>query len=220
MPWWGVISSAAAPVLLVTGWTVAAGLQPGHFNSVARSISALAAYGATDRWVMTLALVAVGISYSLTALALRPAAGPGRLLLLVGGLATLGVAANPLPATGTSIPHAAAAGVGFVAMASWPLLAWPRDEAGPPSPGILSPVVAAAAAVVLLFLFCWFAAELLSSGGLEGLAERVLTFAEASWPLVVVLYARSQWRPWQLATGYSSARGIGAVGGNRGRRRG
>jgi hypothetical protein len=29
VPWWGVISSAAAPVLLVAAWTVAAGLQPG-----------------------------------------------------------------------------------------------------------------------------------------------------------------------------------------------
>ena len=53
----------------------------------------------------------------------------------------------------------------------------------------------------LLFLFSWFGVELLGNGSLEGLAERVLTFAEASWPLVVVLYARSQWRPWQPATG-------------------
>src|ERR1039458_5037542 len=26
VPWWGVVSSAAAPVLMVAGWTVAAGL--------------------------------------------------------------------------------------------------------------------------------------------------------------------------------------------------
>jgi len=53
VPWWGVISSAAAPVLLIGGWTVAAGLQP-RFDPVADTISALAAIGATDRWVMTL----------------------------------------------------------------------------------------------------------------------------------------------------------------------
>jgi len=134
-------------------------------------------------------------------LALRPAATPGRLLLLAGGVATLGVAANPLPAHGTSIPHAVAAGVGVVAMASWPILAWRRDDDRPPAPAILSPAVSAVAAVVLLFLFSWFGVELLGNGSLEGLAERVLTFAEASWPLVVVLHARSQWRPWQPATG-------------------
>ena len=29
VPWWGLVSSAVAPVLLVGGWTVAAGLLPG-----------------------------------------------------------------------------------------------------------------------------------------------------------------------------------------------
>jgi hypothetical protein len=28
VPWWGVFCSAVAPLLLVAGWTVAAGLQP------------------------------------------------------------------------------------------------------------------------------------------------------------------------------------------------
>ena len=28
VPWWGVISAAAAPIVLIGGWTVAAGLQP------------------------------------------------------------------------------------------------------------------------------------------------------------------------------------------------
>jgi hypothetical protein len=32
VPWWGVVSSAVAPVLLAGGWTVAAGLQPRSFN--------------------------------------------------------------------------------------------------------------------------------------------------------------------------------------------
>ena len=43
VPWWGVVSSTAAPVLLVGGWTVAAGLQPRSFNPVTSTISALAA---------------------------------------------------------------------------------------------------------------------------------------------------------------------------------
>ena len=28
VPWWGVLSSVAAPVVLIGGWTVAAALQP------------------------------------------------------------------------------------------------------------------------------------------------------------------------------------------------
>ena len=49
----GCVSSAAAPVLLIGGWTVAAGRQRGGFDPVVETISALAAHGADDRWLMT-----------------------------------------------------------------------------------------------------------------------------------------------------------------------
>jgi len=100
VPWWGVVSSAAAPVLLVGGWTVAAGLQPRSFNAVTSTISALAADGAADRWVMTLAFAAAGACEIVTGLALRPAALAGRLILVTGGAAGLLVAASPEPAGG------------------------------------------------------------------------------------------------------------------------
>jgi len=43
------------------------------------------------------------------------------------------------------------------------------------------------AAGALLGLLVWFAAELVTRGGQVGLAERVLTEAQAVWPLAVVL---------------------------------
>ena len=185
VPWWGVLSSAAAPVLLIGGWTVAASLQHDHFDPVTGTISALAAYGATDRWVMTLALAGLGVCHLTTSLALRPAALPGRLLLMAGGVATLLVAANPLPADGgSSLPHGLAAGVGFVALATWPACGWRRGHA---VPGSLRPAVCAGAAVGLVGLLGWFAAELWGGGGQIGLAERVVAGAEAIWPLAVVL---------------------------------
>src|ERR1700677_2147993 len=95
VPWWGLVSSAVAPVLLVGGWTLAAGRQPGSFDAVTATISSLAAEGATDRWVMTLALVGTGACHVITGLALRPAALPGRLILMTGGAATVLVATFP-----------------------------------------------------------------------------------------------------------------------------
>jgi hypothetical protein len=95
VPWWGVLSSAAAPVLLVGGWMVAAMLQPGSFDQVRQTISALAAYGAADRQVMSVALLGVGVCHVVTGLALRPAAWPGRVLLMTGGVAAVLVAAFP-----------------------------------------------------------------------------------------------------------------------------
>jgi len=59
-----MVSAAVAPVLLISGWTFAAGLQRGTYNAVADTVSALAAEGAADRWVMTLASWSQGYSRS------------------------------------------------------------------------------------------------------------------------------------------------------------
>jgi hypothetical membrane protein len=188
VPWWGVVASAVAPVLLVGGWTVAAGLQPRSFNPVADTISSLAAQGAADRWVMTLALAGVGACYVMTGLALRPAASAGRLILMTGGVATVLVAANPEPAGGGgSLPHTFWAAIGFIALAAWPFGA---RTPGPLVPAGLRPAVSASAAGVLLGLLVWFGAELIGGGRQVGLAERVLAGAQAVWPLAVVLTCR------------------------------
>jgi len=182
VPWWGVLSSAVAPVLLIGGWTVAAGLQPGSFDPVSETISALAAQNAADRWVMTLALAAVGACYVLTGLALRPAAWPGRLILMAGGVAMVLVAANPEPAGSGSAPHALWAAVEFVALALWP--AFSRGH-GPVVAWGLRPGVRAAATAVMAGLLVWFGAELVTGGPRVGLAERVLAGAQVLWPLAV-----------------------------------
>lgn len=189
VPWWAKISAAAAPVLLIGGWTVAAARQAGGFDPVSQTISALAARGATDRWLMTAALGGVGISYVVTALGLRDAALPGRAVLGCGGVATVGVAAFPLPETGDSIAHTVAAGIAFVSVAAWPAVGG-RPGAG--VPGGLRRPVARAAAAVLLGLVGWFALEL--NGPRVGLAERGAAGAQALWPLAVVLTARSSAR--------------------------
>jgi hypothetical protein len=60
----GLVSSAAAPVLLVGGWSGAARLQPQPVDPAADTVSALAAVGAADRWVMTLTFALVGSATS------------------------------------------------------------------------------------------------------------------------------------------------------------
>lgn len=70
MPWWGVATAAAAPILLVAGWTIAARLQPGGFDPVARTISDLAGAEASHRWVMTFAILGTGACQIATAVAL------------------------------------------------------------------------------------------------------------------------------------------------------
>jgi hypothetical membrane protein len=187
VPWWGVISSAAAPILLVSGWSVAASLQP-QFDPVADTVSALAAQGAADRWVMTLTFVVVGVCYLLTALALRPAGTAGRLLLIIGAIAGMLVAANPESA-GDPYPwgHIISASIGLAGVTAWPAGAWRRGSA---VPWTLRPAAAATAVAVMLALVIWFAAELITGSGQVGLAERAAGTAQALWPLAVVLSCR------------------------------
>jgi hypothetical membrane protein len=184
VPWWGVVSSAASPVLLIGGGTIAAMLQPPSYNPVADTVSSLAALGATDRWFMTLIFLAVGTCYIITAAALRAAAPAGRLILAAGAAAGMLVAAYPEPPGSGSVPHAICATLGFAGLAVWPAGAWRH---GPSVPWGLRPDACAGDIAVQLILLAWFAAELLTGTGEAGLAERIVGAAQAAWPLVVVL---------------------------------
>jgi hypothetical membrane protein len=187
VPWWGVASSAAAPVLMVAGWTVAAGLQR-SFDPVSGTVSALAAPGAVDRWVMTLTFVVVGVCYFVTGLALRPARMPGRLMLMAAAVTGVLVAVNPEhPGTNFPLPHMIWGAIGCAALVAWPAGASRR---GTSAPWALRPAASAGVVVALLVLLAWFAGELITGGGQAGLAERIFGTAQALWPLTVVASCR------------------------------
>jgi hypothetical protein len=140
---------------------------------------------------MTLALLGVGLCHVTTALALRPAGTTGRILLGAGGIATMMVAATPLPVRGDSVPHTVAAGVAFLALGAWPAVSWRTPAPAWP----LGRDVSLCVAGLLLALVGWFAAELVAVGPRIGLAERVAAGAEAAWPLLVAVSARRSGAP-------------------------
>jgi Protein of unknown function (DUF998) len=184
VPWWGVAAAVAAPCVLIGGWSFAADLQPGSFDSVSRSISTLAAYGSADRWVMTTALVVVACANAITGLGLRPAARNGRILLVAGGIFGLLVAISPQPADGSSIRHEVAAGLSCAAMTAWPLAGARRE---PRAPFGLRPGPALWATGVVVVFLAWFCFEVVSGGDMIGLAERTLTGAQTAWPVFVIM---------------------------------
>ncbi|WP_088962760.1 DUF998 domain-containing protein [Micromonospora purpureochromogenes] len=187
VPRWALLSSAAAPVFLIGGWTLAASRQPGGFDQVGGTISALAALDAADRWIMTVGLLGLGLCHCLTAAGLRPLRPAGRLLLALGGVATLAVSAFPLPVQrGSSTAHGLSAAVAFGALALWPALSAHRRRVPAGAAG-LSARRGTAAGALLLALVGWFVVELSSGGARIGLAERVAAGAEALCPLLVVL---------------------------------
>jgi hypothetical membrane protein len=184
VPWWGRVSSVLAPVLLIGGWTLAASLQPGGFDSRTGTISELAGLDATARWVMTLGIAGVGACHVTTALALRPAARTGRILLGLGGVASLLVATFPLPSGGGgSLAHSAVATASFVLLTIWAAYAGIHE---PGAPWGLRRPVAVVAFAVLAVLTGWFFVTAVTGSGDVGLAERVAAGAQALWPAVVV----------------------------------
>jgi hypothetical membrane protein len=187
VPWWGLASSAAAPVLLVGGWTVAARLQPPSYDQVSGTVSELMAVGATDRWVMTTVFLVVGVCYIVTGAALRPARLAGRLILITGSAAGMLVAVNPQPAVGVSVPHTVWAALGFAGLATWPAWAWRR---GPSVPWGLRRGACVAAVATQLILLAWFLAEIFTRAGQLGLAERAVGVDQVFFPLAVVLSCR------------------------------
>lgn len=163
---------------------MAAGRQPPGYNPVRDTISSLAARGATDRWVMTTALLAVGLCDLVTGGGLRPARWAGRIALMSGGVATMMVAAFPQPVRGNGVDHTIAATVAFLTLAFWPVLA-ARRPAGVP---VLSFTFAVSATLVTLGFLTWFTLEI--HGSHRGLAERGAALAEVMWPLIVAVGAR------------------------------
>lgn len=168
---YALVSATSAPVVLIGGWTWAAADQPAGYSSTRDTISALAARGATDRWIMTVALALLGVCHLITASGLVEARFVARVLLALGGLATIAVASLPQPSTG----HVPAATIGFVALALWPAMA--------ALPARRAAWVATSAMLVLLG---WLAVEI-HGGDLLGLSERAVAGVEALWPLAVVL---------------------------------
>jgi len=183
VPWWARVSSVLAPVLLIGGWTLAAARQVGGFDPRVRTISELAALDATDGWIMTVAIAGTGVCHLVTALGLRPAARPGRVLLALGGAATVLVAVFPLPAGGSSAMHSVVAFASFVLLTVWAPYAGLRDHSAPW--GLRRGVALAAGGVLGALTLGFFVTVLVGSSDV-GLTERLAAAAQALWPAVVV----------------------------------
>lgn len=186
VPRWAIATAALSPVLGTGGYLIADTLQPASYSPIRDTVSVLAGEAGTDRWVMTGAMFLVAGCYFLTAAGLAGIRRSARILLIVSGVAVIGIATSPEPTSGPTPRHLAWTVLGAVAIAAWP--AFVARRGSPPSL-ILSVRGSVAVTVVFVALFGWFLAEA-QGGGMVGLAERLTTSLEASWPFVVALALR------------------------------
>jgi len=187
IPGWAVGTALLAPVVLVGGWLVADALQPASYSPMRQTMSVLAGHTGTDRWVMTAALLLVGSCQIATGAGLTGVARPARILLILTGLSTLGIAATPEPATGPTSRHLAFAVSCVVTTAVWPALVARRP---PARSWILSIYGCATVTVVFAGLSCWLLIAARDGGGDLGLVERLTSAVQGVFPLIVALALR------------------------------
>ena len=186
VPRWAVISAALSPVLVTGGWLIADALQPASYSPFHKTISVLAGYAGTDRWVMTSILFLVGGCYLVTAAGLSGVRAPARILLVVAGLASVGIAASPEPVAGSTPQHLAWTVLGAITIAVWPAFTSQRAAS---RPLILSRRGSAAVTVVFVALLGWLLIET-QGGSALGLAERLTSSVQTTWPLIVTVALR------------------------------
>jgi hypothetical protein len=184
---WTVGTAFLAPAVLVGGWLVAGALQPVSYSPVRQTMSVLAGHSGTDPWLMTAALVLVAGCQIATGAGLTGAGLPARILLVVTGLSTLGIAASPEPATGPTPRHLAFAVSCVITTAIWPVLVARR---GPARSRILSVTGCATVTAVFAGLSCWLLIAAQGDGSYLGLAERLTSAVLGLFPLAVALALR------------------------------
>lgn len=169
--------------MLLSAWLIADALQPASYSPYRQTVSVMAGYAGTDRWIVTGALYLEGVFYLLIAIALTGLVAPARIGLAVAGLAAIGIAACPEPAHGSTAQHAVFTSIGALAIGFWPVTARHRAS---PSSTVLGARVTAAATAVSVALLGWTLIET-RGGPALGLAERLSSTAQVSWPFVVAL---------------------------------
>jgi hypothetical membrane protein len=183
---WVPVSSALSPTLLTISWLIGAAVQPESYSPVQQTVSVLAGHGATDRWIVTGSLYVIGVCHFATAAGLRLIPLRARVGLVVAGMAAIGIAACPEPASGTTTQHAVCTGIGAVAITVWPALAAQRHG---PASILVSARVSAVVSVTFLMLLMWTTVQT-QGGGSLGLAERVSSAIQICWPFVVAVGLR------------------------------
>jgi hypothetical protein len=156
-----------------------------------QTMSVLAGYAGTDRWVMTVALLLVGACQVATGAGLTGVRMPARILLMLTGLSTIGIAASPELTTGPTPLHLAFAVSCAATTALWPVLLVRR---GPAQPWILGARGCATATVIFAGLSCWLLVAAQAGDGNLGMIERLTSGVQGLFPLVVAVALRQALR--------------------------
>lgn len=174
-----LIASTIGPVQSILGWVISGALWPGY-DPIRKTISDLAADDSPVQAIQT-SFFFLGATLTVVgAISARTLALPGRITLLLAGVATYALAIFTTPSqTGHSDAHRIAASISFVLMSAWPLLSMRLDRR---YPWVVRPAAAIGSTVGLTLISLWFLMTWLDPNtAVVGFSERVIVTAQVLW---------------------------------------
>jgi hypothetical membrane protein len=174
-----LIASTIGPVQSILGWVISGSLWPGY-DPIRKTISDLAADDSPVQAIQTSFFFLGATLTVIGAISAKTLALPGRITLLLAGLATYALAIFTTPSqTGHSDAHRIAASISFVLMSAWPLLSMRFDRR---YPWVVRPVAAIGSTIALTLISLWFLSTWLDPNTtVVGLSERVIVTAQVLW---------------------------------------
>jgi hypothetical membrane protein len=188
------IAAIIGPIQSISGWTISGLLRGDNYDPIRQPISDLAALDSSTFWLQSSFFILGATLWIVAAFSAKAFSWPGRLALLISGIATVGLTVFPTPSQTTSSDfHRFFAIVQFVLMTAFPLLAMRFDRR---YHWLIRPPAAIFATVVLTAIALWFLAVWVDPNATNvGVVERIIAVAQTFYlsALVLVIY-RSQRR--------------------------
>ena len=198
-----LVLAVLGPVQSVLGWSLSAALWPGY-DPIVQTISELASPESPVRYLQSSFFILGALIDIIVALRFTVIARPARVLIFLGGLATIGLTIFPTPLVGVSEPHRVFATISFVIFSVWPVFGMRFTREWPPIVRPLASIIGTLilGAIAFGFLAIWTNPEIHTAG----LWERFVTTSQAVYPALVIFMS------WRFLKQHSSHASLGPKG--------
>jgi hypothetical membrane protein len=180
-------SATIAPLITSGGYVIAGASWPGY-DPVVHAISDLAADDSPVQAYVSILFLVGALSDIIVSHYAKAFALPGRIAILLGAIATIGLTVFTTPSqTDSSAAHRIFASLSFLIFTIWPLLAMRRGQGVPP---MLRPLPSIIGALVLGAISIWFLTLWLDPNAqIMGLSERIVVLVQAVYPAFVLWHS-------------------------------
>jgi len=175
------------PIITSGGYAIAGASWSGY-DPIVHAISDLAADDSPVQGYVSALFLVAALGHIIVSHYAKVFALPGRIAILLGGIATIGLTVFTTPSqTSSSTWHRIFASLSFLIFTIWPLLVMRRGKGVPP---MLRPLASIIGALVLGAVSIWFLTLWLDPNAqIMGLSERIVVIVQAIYPAFVLWHS-------------------------------